>query len=443
MRNLRRASIQRQILILATLLVILVSIVAMFTQPFIYGRQDREFQNGLFAGRAEALFLQFKDAKTLQQEDAVLAAAASMDVAVEKLPAEEQLSWQGNILSHEELVSRAKALTAGNILTSIKHLFSAQAKPNVLAVRVDYGRVLVFRIPVFPAEVWFAPAVASGLLKIVVPLLVLAYFSGLLITNPLRRFAAAAKRVSMDDDTHEPFEADGALEIRSLAASLNVMRNRIQSMVEYRTRVLSSVGHDLRTPLTRLKMRIERCSEPELRHLMLTDVTTLVFMVDECLAYFNDPSDTEKARKVDLSSLLQTIASDFQDAGIDVDYIGPRKLTHTCKPQALTRALTNLIENGSRYAARIELRLNTNDQGEVEIRVCDNGPGLPDELKGKVLEPFFKADESRQIGAKRGLGLGLTIAQGIVVKGHSGRFSLSDGVPHGLIIVICLSVVPK
>ncbi|MBZ5763260.1 HAMP domain-containing histidine kinase [Rhizobium sp. VS19-DR104.2] len=438
MRNLRRASIQQQILTLATLLVVLVSVVAMFTEPFIYGRQDREFQNGLFAGRAETLFVLLKDAKTPQEEKAVRDTAASMGILVEKLLANELSTSQVVISSPDELVSRAKALTAGNILESISYLFLGEIVPNVLTVRVDTERVFTFSVPKFPAEVWFAPAVASGLLKIVVPLLVLAYFSSLLITNPLRRFAAAAKRVSLDDSTDEPFLADGASEIRSLAESLNVMRTRIQTMAEYRTRVLSSVGHDLRTPLTRLKMRAERSTEPELKQLMLSDITTLAFMVDECLAYFNDPSATEKARKVDLSSLLQTITSDFVDTGVDVTYIGPRKLVYVCKPQAMTRALNNLIENGSRYATRIELKLKNVVDGEIEIQVCDNGPGLSGDLKAKVLEPFFKADESRQIGIKGGLGLGLTIAQGIIIKGHGGRFELRDSVPNGLTIAIKL-----
>jgi signal transduction histidine kinase len=204
--------------------------------------------------------------------------------------------------------------------------------------------------------------------------------------------------------------------------------------------MLSGVGHDLRTPLTRLRMRAERSGEPELRSLMLTDIATLSFMIDECLAYFKDASTAEADRKVDISSLLQTIATDFSDMGIDVSFTGPRRLAFICKPQALTRAITNLVDNASRYAKQVEIDLRESDDGGIKISVGDNGPGLTDEAKAKVLEPFFKVDKSRQISAKggSGLGLGLPIAKGIVTKAHNGQLTLLDRKPTGLVVVIDL-----
>ncbi|OBZ92700.1 histidine kinase [Pararhizobium polonicum] len=441
MKTLRRASIQKQILILATVLVVLVSVIAMVSEPFIYGRNDRDFRNGLFAGQAEMVLDHFREAASTQEEDAVLSAAVRLGVRVEKLAPGNAAAAREKIISSSDLVERIKSLLASSILTSIRDTLAREPKADFLVVRVDAERALIFHMPVFPPRLWLAPAVASGLLKIVIPLLLLAVFSSWLITDPLTRFATAAKRVSADDNTDEPFEAEGASEIRSLAESLNVMRNRIQKMARDRTMVLSSVGHDLRTPLTRLRMRAERSGDPELRRLMLADIETLVSMIDGCLAYFNDPSEGETDRKVDLSSLLQTIASDFSDTGVNVAYSGPRRLAYVCKPQALTRALTNLIDNASRYATQIDLILRHRDDGGVQIRVADNGPGLTDELKAKVLEPFFKADESRQIGLKGGFGLGLPIAQGIIKKAHRGQFALLDGEPNGLVIAIDLPAV--
>jgi len=441
LKNLRRTSIQKQILVLAIFLVVLVSLVATFTEPFIYGRHDRGFQNGLFAGRAEKVLEQFERTKSVPEENAVLAFAASSGISVKKQSLDLFNGGQKNMISPNEFVARVRILLDDNVFAAFHRFIVGQTHPDFLVVKVSPQNALIFEMPVFPTALWFAPAFASGLLKIVIPLLLLGYLSSWLITKPLQRFAAAAQRASIEEGSDEPFRIDGASEIRSLAESLNVMRNRIQSMVDYRTRVLSAVGHDLRTPLTRLRMRAERSGEPELRHLMLADIETLVFMIDECLAYFNDPSVAEKDRKVDLSSLLQTIATDFSDTGINVIYSGPRRLAYVCKPQALTRALSNLIDNGSRYATQIEIILSRGDEGGVQIRVSDNGPGLADELKAKVLQPFFKADESRQIGVKGGLGLGLTIAQGIVIKGHKGRFTLLDRTPNGLIIAIDLPAV--
>jgi signal transduction histidine kinase len=291
-------------------------------------------------------------------------------------------------------------------------------------------------MPQFPTSVWLAPAMASGLLKIVIPLILLAYLGSWLITEPLVRFAAAAQRVSMDDHSEEPFKAEGASEIRSLAASLNVMQGRIQTMLRERTRVLRAISHDLRTPLTRLRMRIDRSNEPALKDMMLADITMLSSLIDASLSFLDNKF--EPARKVDLSSLLQTISDDFVDTGVNTRFIGPRRLAYTCMPQGLTRAISNLVDNASRYAEHIEIELEDRHDAVI-IRVSDDGPGLPDDLKQKVLEPFFKADESRQTGAKSGgFGLGLSIAQGIVAIGHKGFFTLLDHQPNGLVVEMIL-----
>lgn len=208
-------------------------------------------------------------------------------------------------------------------------------------------------------------------------------------------------------------------------------------MLRERTRVLRAISHDLRTPLTRLRMRIDRSSEPELKELMLADITTLSSLIDASLSFLDNRF--EPPRKIDLSSLLQTIANDFADTGVDVRFVGPRRLKYTCMSQGLTRAISNLVDNASRFAEHIEIELISNQDGGVLIRVSDNGPGLPDNLKHRVLEPFFKADESRQTGAKSGgFGLGLSIAQGIVTIGHKGTFRLLDREPNGLVVEIGL-----
>jgi signal transduction histidine kinase len=421
---------------------VLVSIVATATEPFIYGRHDRGFQNGLFAGRAAMVVEQFSRASSPQEEVTVLDRAATLGVVVEKLPLDQPLAGKQQMVSPGELVARINTMLADNIISAFHRFVMGQSHADILAVRIDDRRALVFQLPVFPGYLWFAPAVASGFLKILIPLVLLAYVSSWLITKPLRRFAAAAKRASTEGSLEKPFEPDGASEIRSLAESLNVMSDRIQNMAEDRTRMLSGVGHDLRTPLTRLRMRAERSDEPELRSLMLADIATLSFMIDECLAYFKDTSASEIDRKVDISSLLQTIATDFSDMGVDVSFTGPRRLAFICKPQALTRAITNLVDNASRYATQIEIDVQHGDDDGIKITVGDNGPGLTDEAKAKVLEPFFKADKSRQIGARSGsgLGLGLPIAKGIVTKGHNGRLTLLDREPTGLIVAIDLPV---
>ncbi|KJF72553.1 ATP-binding protein [Agrobacterium arsenijevicii] len=437
MRGLRSASIRKQLFFLALLLVVLVSTVAALSEPFIYGRHDKGIEIGLFTGRVEAILEQFAHSQNPVEETAALQFAERMGISVQRAsPSHATISYQAGIPT-PQVLQQIKDLINDGIWTSIRNAVRANSDPPVLTIKVDNDRALSFAMPQFPTSVWLAPAMASGILKIVIPLILLAYIGSWLITEPLVRFAAAAQRVSMDDHSEEPFKAEGASEIRSLAASLNVMQGRIQTMLRERTRVLRAISHDLRTPLTRLRMRIDRSSEPELKELMLADITTLSSLIDASLSFLDNRF--EPPRKIDLSSLLQTIANDFTDTGVDVRFVGPRRLKYTCMSQGLTRAISNLVDNASRFAEHIEIELISNQDGGVLIRVSDDGPGLPDDLKHRVLEPFFKADESRQTGAKSGgFGLGLSIAQGIVTIGHKGTFRLLDREPNGLVVEIGL-----
>jgi signal transduction histidine kinase len=440
MRGLRSASIRKQLFFLAILLVVLVSVVAATTEPFIYGRHDKGIEIGLFAGRVETILEQFARSRTATEEDEALRFAERMGISAQRsAPSHASISYRVGTPT-VEILKRVRELINDGIWISIRNAVLGNSGLTVLIVKVDENRALSFAMPQFPTLVWLVPAMASGILKIVIPLILLAYIGGWLITDPLVRFAAAAQRVSMDDHSEEPFKAEGASEIRSLAASLNIMQGRIQTMLRERTRVLRAISHDLRTPLTRLRMRIDRSNEPGLKELMLGDVAMLSSLIDASLSFLDNRF--ESPRKVDLSSLLQTISDDFADTGVGIRFIGPRRLTYTCMPQGLTRAISNLVDNASRYAKHIEIELVDEHTDGVLIKVSDDGPGLPDELKQRVLEPFFKVDESRQTGGKSGgFGLGLAIAQGVVTIGHKGVFTLLDRQPNGLIVEIALPAV--
>ncbi|CAN7678204.1 ATP-binding protein [Rhizobium rhizogenes] len=438
MKSLRTASIRTQILVLATLLIVLVSVVATLSEPFIYGRHDKGVAIGLLAGRIERVLDQYRRARSPAEEDAALNFAATLGISAERISASQISSQNEEAAASSDIVERVRALLETNVFKSVENAFEDRSAGNILIVKVDADHALVFHLPVFPNYLWLFPAMASGILKIVIPLALMAYFSSWLITRPVVRFAAAAEHASMDDSLEKSFVADGASEMRSLAASLNVMRSRILEMVDSRTRMLSSISHDLRTPLTRLRMRAERCEQPELQRQMLADIATLGSMIDESLTFLTNASHSVPSRKVDISSLLQTIATDFSDTGIEVSFKGPRRLTCICKPQAITRAITNVVENASRYATEIEIELQSASNGGVLIRVSDNGPGLTDALKVRALEPFFKADKARTTGVGGGFGLGLPTAEGIVRKGHGGTLKLLDRKPNGLIIEITL-----
>lgn len=311
---------------------------------------------------------------------------------------------------------------------------------SVLAVRIDEDRSLLLHPQplAFPSRRVEVLRSLGMTLLVVLPVLLLSYYLSHRLTRPLVDFAAAARRISLDEASQEPFRAGGALEIRSLGDSLNVMRARINRMIDQRTSLLRSVGHDLRTPLTRLRMRAERCTDVDLQRSMLQDITTLAAMIDESMRYLNNKeSGLEAPRRVDLSSLLHTIAADYADTSIPVSVDGPRRLVCQCMPRALTRALCNLIDNASRYGTTIEIVLAEDETGDIVIDVRDDGPGLSDDMKKRALEPFFKGDPARAVGPRNGIGLGLPIANGIA-RAHGGTLRLLDRTPHGLIARLVL-----
>jgi signal transduction histidine kinase len=211
------------------------------------------------------------------------------------------------------------------------------------------------------------------------------------------------------------------------------MRQRIRQMIDGRTRMVRAISHDLRTPLTRLRMRAERTSEGALREAMLTDITRIDDMIQETLTYLQRDVSSEATVQVDLPSLLQTVCYDFANMDLPVSYEGPYRLTFDCKPQALVRAVTNLVENGVKFGTVVTVRLKPLADGGVRIEVADDGPGVPEQLRSKVVEPFFKADASRSANSPGGFGLGLSIVQD-VVGGHGGSMVLLDGEPKGLVV---------
>lgn len=256
------------------------------------------------------------------------------------------------------------------------------------------------------------------------------------IMVPLSRFARIASAFGRDDGGDLKLPERGTQEIRDVARALNDMRARIRMLVEARTRMLRSISHDLRTPLTRLRLRLDRTSDVDLKAPMLRDVEMIDRMINKTLAYLRDGSDTEPEMPTDLPSLLATICADFSDTGHDVTYRGPARLTHRCRPEALTRAVGNLVENATKYGTQVIVGLRLSAQG-VLIEVSDDGPGIRVQDRASVVEPFFRADAARPSNARAGFGLGLAIVQEIVAR-HDGRLDLTDNVPHGLLARISL-----
>ena len=432
MRRILQASVRTQIALLTMALAIAVTIISISAEPFVPGRFDKGMQIGILAGRIDTIVGEFQEAKTAGEEENVIERARRKGLHVERAT-RDQLA-QAAALDTSAAASLRQHLDVG-IFHDPAHFFNSDLQQQVY-VSGDAEKGLAFALPEFLPSRWILPAVMVSLAQIVLPAALLAYLCAWIISRPLVRFAAAAERTSMDDAMQEPFRAEGASEIRSLATSLNVMRKRVLNLIAARTRMLTSISHDLRTPLTRLRMRAERCEKSELKQQMLRDIEMLAGMIDESLGYLSN--SIEETRKVELSSLLQKVADDFVDTGVAVTFEGPRRLAYECKPRSMSRAVSNLIDNASRLATQIDVTLAREDNGTVVITVADNGPGLTDDLKKQVLEPFFKADEARPVSKGSGFGLGFPIVHAIITTSHGGAFELIDREPVGLVAVIKL-----
>jgi len=270
------------------------------------------------------------------------------------------------------------------------------------------------------------------------PTLLLCFWLTRRITDPLRALAAGAERIDAayldSDGAAVPLPAGSTTEIRLLAEALRGLIGRLRAFAAEQRRMVAGISHDLRTPLTRMLLRVEGVSDEALRARLVRDVQTMQIIVDSSLMHIRAKDGGFTKQDVDLGALLQTLVDNAADAGEDVTYEGALHLALRCEPGMVTRAVENLIDNAVKFAGHATVRLDRQD-GAAIIEVQDAGPGIADDLKPLAFEPYFRGDASR--GATAGTGLGLSITRA-VVEAHHGVVALLDAVPHGLCVRITL-----
>ncbi len=298
-----------------------------------------------------------------------------------------------------------------------------------IAVRLPDGGIIAATLPPLPTQV---PMLIGTVSFLAVVLTLLFLWVARALTAPLGRFADAAERFSADR-SDVPLDERGPTEIRRLARALNEMRERIRTLIEDRTRMLAAIGHDLRTPITRLRLRAEEIEPLPLRGQVIRDLDTMQHMVQSALSFLREQSVAgNEPVRVDLPSVVQALCDDFADMGRKFSFQGPAHVYIDCDPDRLTRAIANLVDNGLKFGASVSVRLTEQDD-DVLIDVEDDGPGISDDDKRKVIEPFYRGDAARSIGEHGSFGLGLSIARH-VVETHHGRIELHDAKPHGLLV---------
>jgi len=252
--------------------------------------------------------------------------------------------------------------------------------------------------------------------------------------RPIRRLAIAAERMGTGREISS-FKPEGAREVRAAGRAFLDMHGRITRQIEQRTAMLAGISHDLRTPLTRLKLGLSFFEESEDIRNLKQDVNDMERMVNSYLDFVRG-DEREMTTLITISELVAKIIGKGRSQGTKITYKEDEVITLTARPLAMERCLSNLIGNAEKFAKKVEIEAKKHD-GAILITIDDDGPGIPEELYEDVFKPFFRVDNSRNISSGGGVGLGLPIARDIIHT-HGGHITLDKSPLGGLRILIDL-----
>lgn len=260
------------------------------------------------------------------------------------------------------------------------------------------------------------------LLVLLVSVIVVSLLAVRWITRPLSVLANAAEQLGKDIHS-PPLSESGPVEVRRAARAFNRMQKRLTRFIQDRTRVLAAVSHDLRTPITRLKLRAESIEDPNLMAKVQKDLDEMQAMVSATLDFMRSADSREPMQPVDVGALLESLQADGEEVGQEVHIEGKPRTPYTCRPLALKRCLTNLINNAVKYGQRASIKIEDGAE-QLCITIADEGPGIPEAELERVFEPFYRLEVSRSRDTG-GVGLGLGIARNIA-RAHGGDVVLRN-----------------
>ncbi|POA88448.1 sensor histidine kinase, partial [Pseudomonas protegens] len=283
-----------------------------------------------------------------------------------------------------------------------------------------------------PPRPWFGGPLVPLTFQFI-SLIIAAWYGAKLLSRPIQRLSAAAERLSENLDS-PPLEEVGPREARQAASTFNQMQKRIREQVQQRGRMLGAVSHDLRTPLSRLKLRLEQIEDSKLQGQMRQDLDDMIKMLDATLSYLHEQRTSEAEQWMDVQALVESLCENAQDQGADAQAQG-HCAPLLVQPMALQSCLNNLLDNALRYAGQATLALE-DDRGQLLIRVIDHGPGIAADKREAVFEPFFRLEGSRNRNSG-GVGLGMTIAREAAER-LGGQLILEETPGGGLTAVLRL-----
>ncbi len=256
------------------------------------------------------------------------------------------------------------------------------------------------------------------------------------ITHPLRALSTASNRLGRGEDV-EPLTEEGPDDVKRAISAFNRMNQRLKRFVEDRTTMIAAITHDLRTPITTLRLRVELLPDSNEKEKLLATINEMQHMAEATLTFARENTDKEPSRKVNMNALLDSTCEDLMEIGLDVSYTEGADIISICRPLNLRRGLRNLIENAVKYGQRARVSM-TRDRQNITITIDDDGPGISKKDQERVFEPFVRLEHSRN-KETGGIGLGMAIARNII-HAHGGEITLANRKEGGLCITVILPV---
>jgi signal transduction histidine kinase len=419
---------------------------------------------GLALGERRRMVAEFRDFHAVERVAQFIQSLETVpaDLRAPFLAAASGIGVHAELAKSAEVVSEQRSELAGMLdkrLSESHEVFSAPTKPDdcprfnrrpsnrmasdrraaaceAMLVTLPDGERLRLSIspPRPPPSFGLRPdSIGYGILFLI-SIGILAALIARMTMRPLKRLAQAATALGVDIE-RPPLPERGATEIRQAAAAFNAMQSRIRHHIRQRAHILAAITHDLQTPLTRLRLRLEKVDDPELREKLIGDMSAMQSMVREGLDLARSMDSAEPMQPLNLDSLIDSVCADAADAGQAVTVSGKTNVSLMARPIALRRCLTNLIDNAVKYGHSAHVTATLEGSGAV-IRIKDKGTGIPEPELEKVFEPFYRLENSRS-RETGGSGLGLTIALNIVEQ-HGGTIRLVNHSAGGLEVILTL-----
>jgi signal transduction histidine kinase len=290
-------------------------------------------------------------------------------------------------------------------------------------VELQSGEWLIFHHPVPPDIQSRQRKLMAYLAILVISIALLSFIAVRYVTKPLGLLANAADDLGRDIQS-PPLKEKGPAEVRRAARAFNTMQGRLRRYIEDRGEILAAVSHDLKTPITRLRLRTEMLANEKVQQKFNQDLDDMEQMVNATMDFMRGTESSEKPVPVDIMALLDALRDDMSVMGLSVGLEPAELKPYTGRPLLLKRCLTNLIENAVRYGREARIRVEQNRE-DLQIIIADSGPGIPEQERERVFKPFVRGESSRSRDTG-GSGLGLSIARNIA-RAHGGELTLRSG----------------